>query len=516
MTSTLAARPDRATRRAARPPGVWIDLDGRLWSWLAPLAVTLIGGFLRFWHLGRPPWLVFDETYYVKQGGSFLEYGYERAVREGLKKPDVLWNQGNTDVWGAKADFVVHPPVGKWMIAAGEWLIGVDNPVGWRFASAVVGTLSILMVARIARRLFGSTLLGCTAGLLLAVDGIHFVHSRTGLLDVFVMFWALAAFGCLLADQHAARAHLDRTGTVPLWRPWRLGAALSLGLCIGTKWSGLFFLAAFGLMTVLWDVAARRSAGTRRWALRGVLGDGLLGFVQLVPIALAVYVASWAGWFASSDGYLRGWADGHPASGAARLLPDAVRSLWEYHRQMWGFNTTLTTPHSYQSHPWSWLVMGRPTAFDYRGYQPGERGCGSIECSRAITDLGNPVVWWGGTVALAVLIVVWLLGRDWRAGAILAGMAGGYLPWFLYAHRTIYTFYAVAFVPYVVLALTYVLALVLGPARASADRRLTGAAAAGVVVVLAVMAFAYFYPVLADQLITRDQWSDRMWLPSWI
>ena len=36
----------------------------------------------------------------------------------------------------------------------------------------------------------------------------------------------------------------------------------------------------------------------------------------------------------------------------------------------------------------------------------------------------------------------WALGRDWRAGAILAGYAGGYLPWFLVGDRTIYQFYA--------------------------------------------------------------------------
>ena len=42
---------------------------------------------------------------------------------------------------------------------------------------------------------------------------------------------------------------------------------------------------------------------------------------------------------------------------------------------------------------------------------------------------------------------MWALRRDWRAGAILAGLAAGYLPWFDYQNRTIYTFYAVAFVP---------------------------------------------------------------------
>ena len=53
----------------------------------------------------------------------------------------------------------------------------------------------------------------------------------------------------------------------------------------------------------------------------------------------------------------------------------------------------------------------------------------------------------------------WLVRRDWRAGAIAAGLVGGYLPWFLYQDRTIYTFYAIAFEPWVVLAVTFLVAL---------------------------------------------------------
>ena len=89
----------------------------------------------------------------------------------------------------------MHPPVGKWMIAAGEWLFGPTSSFGWRFSAALVGTLAIVMIGRIGRRLFGSTLLGTTAALLLAIDGQALVHSRTGILDGFVMFWRSPASG---------------------------------------------------------------------------------------------------------------------------------------------------------------------------------------------------------------------------------------------------------------------------------------------------------------------------------
>ena len=374
----------------------------RFWGWLGPLLVTAVGGFLRFWHLDRPHELVFDETYYVKQGYSFLKVGYELAWRQDVK-PDQLFTKGNLNVFQSGPDFVVHPPVGKWMIAAGEELFGPTSSWGWRFSAALVGTLSLLMIGRIARRLFGSTLLGTTAALLLAVDGQHFVLSRTAILDIFVMFWALAGFGCLVIDRDHARERLarrveagsDLTGFGP-WlgvRPWRLAGAVCLGLSAGVKWSGAFFLAVFLLMSFLWDVAARRGAGVDRWLLGGVVKDGLPAAALTLPLALATYLASWTGWFRSKDAWDRQWGAQHPSS-TWGWIPDALRGLWHYHSEMWTFNVNLHSPHTYQSNPWSWIVTSRPTAFYYQGSKSGEHGCTSSPARERSRRSETP--WCGG------------------------------------------------------------------------------------------------------------------------
>ncbi len=101
----------------------------------------------------------------------------------------------------------MQPEVGKLLIAVGEWLFGL-NSFGWRFASAVFGSLAILLMCRIARRMTRSTLLGCVAGLLMSLDGLEFVASRTGILDIFLMFFVLAAFGCMVIDRDISRARL--------------------------------------------------------------------------------------------------------------------------------------------------------------------------------------------------------------------------------------------------------------------------------------------------------------------
>lgn len=509
-----------------------------LYGWLGALLVAVFGGVLRFWRLGQPNTLVFDETYYVKQGWSLVRHGYEAKVLPNLATAtpgvDQVWASGTPDVFGTEADFVVHPPVGKWVIAAGEQLLGAQDPMSWRLGVAVLGTLSILMLALAARRLFGSTVLGLSAGLLLAVDGQHLVHSRTGLLDMSVMFFALAAFCALLLDRDRSReilarrvgGHLDAGGSpdAPMmhygpWlglHPWRWVAAISLGLCIGTKWSGLYFLAVFGLMTVFWDMGARRAAGVRDWWWGAMLRDAPQAALTLVGGGLATYVATWAGWFATSGGWNRQWAAMHPASGLASLVPDPLRSLVDYHHRMWTFHVGLSTPHTYQSNPWSWMLQTRPTSFFYESPKLGQQGCTVTECSRAILDLGNPAIWWTATLALPVLLFMWALARDWRAGAILSGFAAGYLPWFQYQGRTIFTFYSVAFVPWVVLAVVYLLAFVLGPRGASDRRRHLGLLGWAASMVLAIGVFAFFWPIYVADVIPKDDWALRMWFRSWI
>lgn len=500
----------------------------RLWYWLVPVLVTVVGGLLRFIRLDEPRSLVFDETYYVKDAYSFLISGYERGWTENANEK---FNVGDFSGLLNSPEYVVHPPVGKWMIAFGMWIFGPSNTFGWRFSSALVGTLAILVIALLAQKLFRSTILGGIAGLLLAVDGHAIVQSRTALLDNFVMFFALLAFAALVMDRDDGRKRLARKLARNLafeprkadsklllygpWlgiRPWRIAAGVALGLCAGTKWSGLFFIAGFGLLTVFWDINARRIAGIRYWFTGSLLKDSPIAFLSIVPVALATYLASWTGWFLSSDGWGRNWADTSAASGWD-WIPGPLRALWNYHQQAYTFHTGLDSDHPYKANAWSWFVMGRPTSF-YAEYPDGQ--CGAEKCAQVVTSLGNPLIWWGGSAALIFLLGYWILRRDWRAGGILCAWAVGYLPWLMYPNRTIFFFYAIAYEPYMILAIVFCLGLILGPKTAPPWRRQQGAVIVGSLLVLAVLLSAFFLPIWTADTITYDYWRSHMWMPSWI
>lgn len=504
----------------------------RLWFWLVPALTAAVGGVLRFVRLDVPRSLVFDETYYVKDGYSMLVSGYERSWPD---KANDAFVAGNPNILLNTPEYVVHPPVGKWMIAAGMWLFGADNPFGWRFAAALTGTLSVALLALIAQKLFGSLILGAAAGLLLAVDGHHLVMSRTSLLDIFLMFWVLAAFGALLLDRDDGRRRMAtrlsrQAAASPTGRPstrqllsgpwlgvrwWRIAAGICLGLAVGTKWSGLFFLAGFGLLTVFWDLSARRSAGVRGWISAGIIKDGLLAFASIVPVAAVTYTATWTGWFRSTDAYYRRWAETNP-SAEWGWLPDSVRSLAHYHLEAYKFHQGLSSEHPYEASAWSWLVMGRPTSFFYESPKQGTPGCDFANCTSAILSVGNPLIWWSAAISLVILLFWWAGRRDWRAGAVLAAVGAGYLPWFMYPERTMFFFYAVSFEPFLVLALVYCLGLVLGKTTDPPWRRRSGLYGVALFLVAAVLISSFFYPVWTAEMITYQDWRLRMWMPSWI
>ncbi|MEV5979203.1 phospholipid carrier-dependent glycosyltransferase [Streptomyces sp. NPDC052114] len=506
-------------------------------AWIGPLLITLVAGVLRFWNLGSPKAVIFDETYYAKDSWALIHRGFE--VNWPDKINDDVLRQGSDIAIPHDAAYVVHPPVGKYVIGIGEWMFGFD-PFGWRFMTAVLGTLSVLMLCRIGRRLFRSTFLGCLAGALLAVDGLHFVMSRTALLDQVLMFFVLAAFGCFLIDRDKARARLaaalpaDEDGRVRPdvyvaetarlgWRPWRWAAGLCLGLAFGTKWNGLYIMVFFCLMTVFWDVGARRVAGAVR-PYRAVLRrDVLPAFVSTVPVALAVYVVSWLGWILSptdgTGGYYRNWAATDGQGGSWTWLPDWLRSLWHYEHAVYKFHVGLSSPHTYQSNPWSWIVDGRPVSYFYESPLPGKDGCPADtteKCAREVLALGTPLLWWAAGFALLYVLWRWAFRRDWRAGAIVCGVVAGYLPWFFYQERTIFYFYAVVFVPFLCLALAMMIGAILGPPGSSERRRVAGAAASGVLVLLILWNFIYFWPIYTGTAIPIDSWRSRMWLDTWV
>ncbi|MCX6478292.1 MAG: hypothetical protein NT044_02700, partial [Micrococcales bacterium] len=131
-------------------------------------SVMVIAALTRLWNLGYPAKLVFDETYYVKDALTLSAEGHEKSWPEGA---DVAFHSGDVSGYLSDAAFVVHPPLGKWLIASGMWLAGSDQATGWRLSTAILGIATVALLMLVAFKLFRSVPLSILAGFILAVDG---------------------------------------------------------------------------------------------------------------------------------------------------------------------------------------------------------------------------------------------------------------------------------------------------------------------------------------------------------
>ena len=420
---------------------------------IAPVIIAIASFVLRLFNLGSPKGLIFDELYYVDGARDLLNFGVE--------------------VTGAEPEFIVHPPLGKWLIAAGIAIFG-DNEFGWRFATAVIGTLLILLVARLVHVLFYSPFLTALAAGLMAIDGLLLVHSRTALLDLFLTFFTLLGLYLWSRNRH--------------W--W---AGFTFGLALGCKWSAVYFIAVIAFITLYRILVAQDIRETPRKIAGAVARYGLL--------PLTVYTLTWLGWLLTD----RGW-DRQSSS-------NPFIALINYHAEMLSFHVGLTEKHPYQSNPLGWLVMSRPTSFFY----DAPKGCASDECSREVLALGTPFLWWIGTVAILLVVFHWIKSlrnrtTDSAANIVIIGLVAGLLPWFALPDRTVFTFYAIIIQPFLILAIIYCAKLLL-------QSRLKLVVSQSIIAggfTLIFLCFLYFLPLFIGQLITYDQWQDRMWFDSWI
>ena len=427
--------------------------------------------------------------------------------------------------------FVVHPQLGKWLISSGEAVFGM-NAFGWRIAACVFGSLLIVATVRLARRVSRSTLIGGIAGVLLCADGLEFTMSRIALLDIFQAFFLVAAVGAVVADRDYFRWKLadkmtalgltqlnGRYGPIVWLRPWRLVAGVLFGLAIGVKWNSMFVLAAMGVLSVIWDIGARRLAGADFRAALGLLIEGIPAFLRLVVVAALVYVATWASWWATAGGWDRRWGLDHPESPWTKWLGPDIASFMFLHQEIYGFHTgdyINHATHPYAATPAGWLLMLRPIAIDYQGdIKPGVDGCTATDsCVRAVTGMGTPILWWMAAAALIVGLVWWIGGRDWRFGLPIVAALSTYLPWFNYDTRPLFFFYAITIVPFTATILAMCFGLLLG--APGSPGRWRGGVVVGVATALVWGDFAYIYPVLSGELIPYQSWLQRMWLRSWI
>lgn len=401
--------------------------------------------------LTTPPRYVFDELYYVYTAQHYVD-GDEAYNTAELPRDDPALE------W-------THPPLAK-LIIAGGILLGGDSPVGWRIASVLFGVAGVWLACALGLALSGHLAVGAAAGGLLLLDTLYLVESRTGMSNLFLTVFALAA---LLGAYHAL------TGPPALASGPLLLTGLALGLALATKWSAVTLWGWMGL-ALLWrgwrmhaTAAPVDAAIIRRWALTALLCLGLL------PVA--IYALSWLHFF------LTGHGPGDLVALHAAML--------EYHRQ-------LGVVHRDSSVWWQWPLTLKPVWY-FVARRPGE--------AMVVLGAGNPALY-----APLALAVAWVAARWWKerrpaAIVLLIGFFGQWLPWAL-SPRGAFAYHFLPAVPVGCVALAVLV---------TAGWRRGGLWRGGAVLYVAGVAalFLWLYPISTAIPLPTGEVAQRLILPSW-
>lgn len=409
-------------------------------NWLIIL-LTLIGLFLRLYRLSNPQEIVFDETYYAVFAQKYLV---------------------------GQPFFDVHPPLGKLLIALGQMLFG-NNSLGWRILPAIFGTLIIPLSYLLTKKLFQSKSIALVTALLVILDGMFLVQSRTGLLAIFLTFFIILSYWLILEYwQNKKKVFLILTG-------FALGLGMSVQWLMLPFWLILWFLTiVFSLKSFYFQNKQLKSYYFPWKFLKELLFINL----SLIIIPVLVYLL-----FFLFDSHQKDY-----------------QNYWQYllwwHQQTWGFHQNLQAAHPYQSRWWSWLYLVRPVWYYFKN--EGGKVMG-------VLALGNPLIWWTAMASLIYSLYDLIKNKKTRLLLPIIIFLLYWLSWIV-IKRTQFQYYILNGLVFYFMILAYYWQKIYQKYQKLAL----------IWLILAISLFIFYYPLYTAWPIAEWFYKLHIWFRSWI
>ena len=363
---------------------------------------------------------------------------------------------------------ISHPPLGKIIIGIGISLFGM-NPFGWRFSGTLFGVLMLPAMYVFLKKLFGSRQAAACGTVVFATDFMHFVQTRIATIDTYAVFFIL-----LMYLGMAVFLMTDSLKALAL-------SGISFGLGCACKWTCVY--AGAGL-AVFW---AGYWIGHRKRGFPAFVKNCLfcVGFFVVIPCLIYYLAYIPYGRAAGIKGVFN------------REYLDIVLSNQTY---MFTYHAGLVAEHPYSSRWYQWLLDIRPILYYLQYFDDGSRS--------SFGAFLNPVLCWGGLLALAVCLYRAIFRLDRTAMFILIGYLAQLLPWVLVTRLTFAYHYFPCCV-FLVLAIGYVFRL-MEDGTPHCRVYLWGFAG------LSAAVFVLFFPALTGLRVDNAAATQLMgWLPTW-
>lgn len=463
---------------------------------MIPLVILAMSAFVHFIYFGFPHAVVFDEVH----SGNFI-----------------------SNYWHGTYFFDVHPPLAKLIEVAFGYITGANNAgadftvignslplsvVLLRLIPMIAGTLLPLIIYMILRRLDFSRLASGAVAILLCLENSLVVQSRFILFDVVMLFFGFLAILLYLESRRPAAADKADDG---YRRLIFLGLSMvCAALAFSIKWTGLSFAFIIVLMEMYRIVSESRPFRLRIFLKKILPFTG--AFVLLVAaIYIRIFVIHFAVLPKSGPGDVFMAPQFQSAlignSNVAKAEPESFFvKFTELNKAMFSADLSLTTPVQYSSKWYTWPLMIRPIY-----YWTGSGQDNTASSTPNIYLLGNPVIYWLGSLAM-ILLIIYAAAVSVRKHLpdkalffIAMGFLVNFLP-FILIGRVMFLYHYEAALIFSIIAIVYLADKLSGRKKYAVTAML---------IVVSLAAFIYWSPLTYGIPLSDKGLRQRMWFSTW-
>ncbi len=324
--------------------------------------------------------------------------------------------------------------------------------------------------------------------LMLQEDEAQIVYARSGSVSYATPEGtATYAPGVLTDDEGETQQGRHATG-------WLVAFTVLLGALVASKWYGVMaYGVSFVVIAAVWLQRYWREGKTKRWG-------NPYGFRLDIAVAAIAFLSILV--------YLCVWIPDFFRQIEIKNLSDLIYRQYT----MFQYHDTLKATHPYQSAWWQWPLDLRPIAYYWKDLRTGlQAGASNGCCVAEVISLPNPLILWFGL--FCVPFVAYLAWREKNKGYALLILAYvlQWIPW-ARSPRITFAYHFYVDIPIIVLCNVIVLQRLWNRQFASEGTRIAGRVGVCAYVAAVVLAFIFFYPILAGTPIPWDHWNARMWL----
>lgn len=313
----------------------------------------------------------------------------------------------------------VHPPLGKLIQMIPITILGM-TPFAYRLMGNIAGILMVGVMYIFGKNMFKDSKYALLAGLIMMFDNFHFAQTRMGTVDsflvLFIMLSALFMFKYLICDKETSLKEKIK---------WLFYSGLFFGLSVCVKWTGLY--AGLGLCIMFFGKMIKDFIKDKKID-KQYLYIILSCILYFIIIPCAIYVLSYFLFPKVSP------------SGDVSSFSDIFKQI----EQMYNYHSKLVAEHSFTSNWYTWPIMQKPVWLHVSYPAEGIKS--------TITGIGNPAIWWVGTVASAFLLLKAIKSRKIEDVFILIMILTTWLP-YLFIGRIMFMYHFFPTLPFMMLAI---------------------------------------------------------------